>query len=833
MYALEVSWISLIFLIPLCGALLNGAFGARLGKGFVRIVGVLAPAAAFVIALAAFFGLYLADAGKPTQQAVVTVTGPENVIQSAVVQLKSHPAARDWTVQRTSPTELRLPGRKLSETAFSTLKAGNPELKFSEGKRIKMGVVVVRGDVDKLKSAKNWLHTHDRNTKLWSIQESHDVLRIRNMELQDWTDDPALASLQKRLNLTVSPATAAPRSYVANLGEWIHVGSLKVDFKFHVDRLAIILMLVITGVGFLIHVYSTGYMGHESKGTFARYFCYLNLFVASMLVLVMADNLLLLFVGWEGVGMCSYLLIGFEYEDSDKAACGSKAFIVNRIGDLGFVLGMLGLLVFAANTGQAFSLEFKVLNQLPLAQDPLAPSLLLGGSCLLLFFGCTGKSAQLPLHLWLPDAMAGPTPVSALIHAATMVTAGVYLICRLSHVFGEAIVFGIPVLGIVAVVGLLTAFFAGCAAIAQDDIKSVLAYSTISQLGYMFVAVGAAAYGAAVFHLVTHAFFKAVLFLCAGAVIHSTHTQSMKEMGGLRRLMPTTFWTMTVGALALAGTPLLSGFFSKDMILFEALVRAKSGGSSPMWWLVYGGGVLTGFLTAVYSMRMLCMTFGGDYRGRGKPHPAPSSMSAPLVVLGVLAIGAGILGLPALFSGVGEMLPHYLAQIWAPLSTKMPFAQQLQALKPDAHTIHQLEIIGLLIGSAAAIAGLALGWFLWGGGRRPKEIAWETATTGKLGMWRRILQNAWYYDEVVNRKIVQPATKYLSVLLWKHIDDATLDRGLVDGTGRVAVQLSLFTRVFQTGKVARYAAYFVAGAVLLLLFSNWPTIYDLLKGVRG
>lgn len=336
------------------------------------------------------------------------------------------------------------------------------------------------------------------------------------------------------------------------------------------------------------------------------------------------------------------------------------------------MLGTLTLLK-ALPADTVITLSFEQLNN---AAPGLAPGVL-GVACLLLFLGATGKSAQLPLHLWLPDAMAGPTPVSALIHAATMVTAGVYMIARLNPTFALAEIGGVSVLGIVAVVGALTAFFAGAAAIGQDDLKKVLAYSTISQLGYMFMGVGAMAFGAAIFHLVTHAFFKAVLFLGAGAVIHATHTQSMKKMGGLRKLMPTTYWTMLAGAVALAGFPLFSGFFSKDMILFEALVRAKTPGASLAWSGVYALGVFTGFVTAVYSTRMICMTFLGDYRGDGHPHASPPSMALPLAVLGVLAIFGGLLGVPALgpLKSIAEALPaHFLGPVWADSAAAHPGA---------------------------------------------------------------------------------------------------------------------------------------------------------------
>jgi NADH-quinone oxidoreductase subunit L len=742
----EAPWLFLIILLPLLGAFLNGFFGKRLGKGFVRLIGVAAPVAAFVLCLAVLFGMVYADFGGP-RQSVVAYKG--------------------------TPAQIRAVHTRL--TSLSGPRTAGP-----------MGA---------------W------EFKLEDQDKTLHVLRIRNASPDDLLLKSAQAS-NSSLEFGLASEVATPRSFSVHLGEWIHVGRFKVDFTFVIDRLAIVLLLVITGVGSLIHVYSTGYMGSEDPGTFARFFTYLNLFVAAMLVLVMGNNLLLMFVGWEGVGLCSYLLIGFGYTDPDKAACGTKAFVVNRIGDVGFVLGMLTLLMFTAQAsgGGDLDLVFSKLNSLALTNS--GQGAMLGVACILLVVGATGKSAQIPLHLWLPDAMAGPTPVSALIHAATMVTAGIYLVARLSDVFASAVFMGIPVLGIVALIGVTTAFFAGMAALGQDDIKRVLAYSTISQLGYMFVGVGTAAMGSAVFHLVTHAFFKALLFLGAGAVIHATHTQSMKEMGGLRKSMPFTFVTMLVGAAALAGFPLFSGFFSKDLILFEVLNRyTLPGADRAAWGAIYAIGVLTGLVTAVYSTRLVCMTFFGEYRGRGAPHEAPTSMTLPLMVLAVLAVLGGLLGLPAL----QHVLPHeVLPGEW--------LGSMFEGAKfPMAENSHDLELRGLAIGSLAAIAGVVLGYLGWGRSK-PSEIAWETATEGPLYKCRDVLANAWYYDTVVNKRLVQPGIKYLAKLLWRNVDQTAIDEGLVDGTGRVAVQLSLFARMFQNGKVSRYAGYFVFGVVLLTVF---------------
>ena len=407
-------------------------------------------------------------------------------------------------------------------------------------------------------------------------------------------------------------------------------------------------------------------METEDRGGFARYFAYLNFFTAMMLLLVLAGDLLLMFVGWEGVGLASYLLIGFGYTEDWKAAAGMKAFVVNRIGDLGFILGVLALATASIADGQAThtvaTLNMDHLNALALA-GKIAP-FTLGAAALCLFLGATGKSAQIPLFVWLPDAMAGPTPVSALIHAATMVTAGVYMCCRMHPIFDHAYVGGVPVLGIIAVVGALTALYAATSACGQDDVKKVLAYSTVSQLGFMFLGVGVGAYGAAIFHLVTHAFFKALLFLGAGALIHATGTQDLKKMGGLRGPLKTTFWTMAVGAAALAGIPGFAGFFSKDMILGHAFDRAMDG--PWQWGLVYAFGVIAAFLTAFYSMRLHRARLLREARRRRRSRArGASNMTVPLVILAVLSILGDLLGLPAVGvpASASLALPHFLDPI--------------------------------------------------------------------------------------------------------------------------------------------------------------------------
>jgi NADH-quinone oxidoreductase subunit L len=757
-YPKTIGWLPAIAFIPLLGALINACLGRRLGKAFVSVVGVAAPAVAFTISMA-FFGAMQVD------DRALVIRGERDVIQRVALTL----------VQK--------------------------GLTFEEEDR-----------------------PRDENGR-------HDIVFLRVQTSPENELVRAVASdagVQPKDIGSASEVEGAKRAFKADLGSWIKAAGLDLRFSFILDRLSIILVLVITGVGTLIHIYSTSYMEEEDAGGFARYFTYLNLFVASMLVLVLGGDLFLLFVGWEGVGMCSYLLIGFHYRDAANAACGTKAFVVNRIGDLGFVLGAFLLLTGvrdAAGAGGTFSADVATINLLAPSMD----AALVGVACLLLFIGCTGKSAQIPLHLWLPDAMAGPTPVSALIHAATMVTAGVYLIARLSPTFVIAEVQGVPVLGIVAVVGMLTAFFAATAALGQDDIKRVLAYSTVSQLGYMFVGVGATAMGAAVFHLVTHAFFKGLLFLAAGAVIHATHTQSMREMGGLRNRMPVTFVCMTIGALALAAFPGLSGFFSKDMILFQVLARAETdNAASTAWRVIYALGVVTGGITAIYSLRLICMTFLGEYRGHGQPHEAPSAMTAPLVVLAVLSVAGLLLGLP----GVTPGLPHHLAEL-LPHFLKGIVATPLTATLPPER-LHHLEIGGLVTGVVIALIGAGIGYLVWRGG--PAQVPWENPTPGGLLEGTRdVLARAWLYDEVVNKKGLQPAVKSFSEVMWRWVDDATIDRGLVDGAGAVSNDLSTFARGFQTGRVGRYAGYFVIGALALPILTLWglPIYRLLLSALAG
>jgi NADH-quinone oxidoreductase subunit L len=566
-----------------------------------------------------------------------------------------------------------------------------------------------------------------------------------------------------------------------------------------VDQLSAVMLLVVTGVGSLIHIFSIGYM--RADPGYARYFSYLNLFVVFMLILVLGSNLPVLFVGWEGVGLCSYLLIGFWFEDKANADAGKKAFLMNRIGDFGVLVAMF--------------LIWSSLRTLDFAEIAArAPERLVAGGglvtaiTLFLFLGCTGKSAQIPLYTWLPDAMAGPTPVSALIHAATMVTAGVYLVARTSTLFALAPLSS----AVVAGVGAFTALFAASIGLRQYDIKRVLAYSTISQLGYMFLAVGTGAYVAGVFHLVTHAFFKALLFLGAGSVIHAMHrayhathshedAQDMRNMGGLRRALPWTFALMLIATLAIAGIPPFAGFFSKDEILAAAFGR---GSVEPMWYLFWGMGLVAALMTAYYMMRLMTMTFLGESRlgptEREHLHEAPWSMTGPLVVLGLLTVVGGLINLPAFVGG------HHALDLW--LEPVVATAARIMPL----HMPHgQTEL--LLVGGAVVIAvsGLLLGWRLTLA--RPilpaKEAPPDRGIAG-------LLFRKYYIDEVYDRVIVRPLVAISRFVLWKGVDQGLIDGAGAHGAAGLARGLGWVGSRLQSGQRGFYIVVFLVGAVWLL-----------------
>ncbi|MFH0992094.1 MAG: NADH-quinone oxidoreductase subunit L [bacterium] len=592
------------------------------------------------------------------------------------------------------------------------------------------------------------------------------------------------------------------RKQIVELFRWISTftdtpASLNVPVSLQLDQLSILMTLIVTGVGFLIHVYSIGYM-HGDKG-FWRFFTYLNLFIFAMLNLVLADNFLLMFLGWEGVGLCSYLLIGFWYDrkfDTGGYKPGTaytgdaakKAFIVNRIGDFGFLLGMFLIVV---NFG---SLNFEtVFSRAPIIHIGSATITWIG---ILLFLGATGKSAQIPLFVWLPDAMAGPTPVSALIHAATMVTAGVYMVARCSVLFALSP----TALSVVAIVGAVTALVAATIGLVQNDIKKVLAYSTVSQLGYMFLAMGVAAFSAGIFHVMTHAFFKALLFLGSGAVIHAMHEeQDIQKMGGLKKYLPITYKTFFIGAVAIAGIPPLSGFFSKDEILWKAFSSEE--GSVLLWVL----GVLGAALTAFYMFRLVLLTFDGKERfdhHHVHPHEAPNTMTIPLVILAFLSVVGGFVGIPEALLG-GNAIEHWLEPVFSP-------ANNVLAITPHHGGVGEYLLMALSVGVAAG--GIYFAYIVY---QRRTDLA--NALKSRFSFFHKVLWNKYYVDEVYDATVVRPTVKISEVLLWKGVDVAVID-GIVNGSAKVVDWIASWLRKIQTGVVQMYATVFVGGIVVILVW---------------
>jgi NADH-quinone oxidoreductase subunit L len=562
---------------------------------------------------------------------------------------------------------------------------------------------------------------------------------------------------------------------VVTLFDFISVGKLHIPFAFQVDQLSTLFLLIITGVGFLIHLYSTSYMHEEEAPHFARYFSFLNLFVFSMLLLVLGANFIILFIGWEGVGLCSYLLIGYWFKNLDYGNAAKKAFIMNRIGDLGFLIAVFlminqfGSATFSEVFDKASGAKVGVLTAITM----------------LLFVGATGKSAQIPLYTWLPDAMAGPTPVSALIHAATMVTAGIYMIAR-SHVLYDLT----PVTQtVVAVVGLVTALLAATIALKQNDIKKVLAYSTVSQLGYMFLGLGVGAYTGAVFHVMTHAFFKALLFLGAGSVIHAMGgEQDIRKMGGLRKALPSTSITFLLGCIAIAGIPPFSGFFSKDEILTAAFAK------SPVYFVV---GVFTALLTAFYMFRLYAMTFMGGFRGTHEQehhlHESPSAIVIPLWVLAILAVFAGFLGIPAVMAPHAHVLERFLEPVLA--GKEGVGGHELSA--GTEWGLMGASVVLALIGTFVAV------------GKFSKKPELEDATG-----FGKVLANKWYVDELYNALIVKPLDLLSQFLVFieKNVIDA-----IVNGVGRSVQYGSRQLRLLQSGQVGGYVLLMVVGILVLFL----------------
>ncbi|MGH2648409.1 MAG: NADH-quinone oxidoreductase subunit L [Ginsengibacter sp.] len=570
-----------------------------------------------------------------------------------------------------------------------------------------------------------------------------------------------------------------------NYFSFINIAKLNIPFEFQIDQLTAVFLLIITGVGFLIHLYSTSYMKDEDKSNYARYFSFLNLFVFSMLLLVMGGNYVIMFMGWEGVGLCSYLLIGFWFKNNDYNNAAKKAFIMNRIGDLGFILGIFWLInTFGTTSYQnLFNAQSGILSVIT-----AKGSVVLTGISLLLFVGAMGKSAQIPLYTWLPDAMAGPTPVSALIHAATMVTAGIYMIARSNIIYTMA-----PfTMTFVAIIGLATAVFAAIIALKQNDIKKVLAYSTVSQLGYMFLGLGVGAYSAAVFHVMTHAFFKALLFLGAGSVIHAMGgEQDINKMGGLGKKMKITYITFFVACLAIAGIPPFSGFFSKDEILAAAF------SVNPLLYVIGVGGAL---LTAFYMFRLLSLTFAGKFRGTEEQlhhlHESPAAMTFPLICLAILSAVGGLTGIPEIFMKDGNKLGDFLSPV---------FADSNKVLATNT-TSSQTEMMLIAVSSVLIIIVCIWAW---------NKFKNFDGSTKKAGAFSKAIQNKFYVDEFYDFIIVKPF-KVLSGFLRNLVEKSGID-ALVNGVGKGINYSSRQIRLLQSGFVGSYILLMVVGLILFLI----------------
>jgi len=587
--------------------------------------------------------------------------------------------------------------------------------------------------------------------------------------------------------VTMTSFESADPSFITGpLFQWAVTPTLVIDIGLKIDQLSIVMALMVSGVGSLIHLYSVGYMGHDEG--YARYFAELNLFLFFMLVLVLADNLILMFVGWEGVGLCSYLLIGFWFEDIAKARAGTKAFIVNRIGDAFFLAGMFLIYAVMASANAPIGsgyFNFEMMSRYNAYFVPMATAI-----SLLLFGGAIGKSAQIPLYVWLPDAMAGPTPVSALIHAATMVTAGVYMVVRLNFIFALS-----PfALTFVATVGTVTALYAATMGLTQTDIKKILAYSTISQLGYMFLAAGVGAFSAAIFHLVTHAFFKALLFLGAGSVIHAmAGEQDIRNLGGLRYRMPVTCWTFVLAAAAIAGIAPASGFFSKDAILWQAYERGHI-----VLWAV---GFMAAGLTSFYIFRAVGATFFGETNAPlekfKRAHESPASMIVPMMLLAVLSVFGGLIGVPQVLGGVNR-IGTWLSRL---------IAYEVSHAPEEGAAEMVLMVITLLWSLHFAV----LGWVIYSQRRE-----WPEAVARRFGFIYRLVANKYYVDEIYDFLIVRPLNWVSTKILWQTVDDTFIDGIAVHGTARTVGVWANVVSMAETGVLQQYLLYFLIGAVVVV-----------------
>jgi NADH-quinone oxidoreductase subunit L len=598
------------------------------------------------------------------------------------------------------------------------------------------------------------------------------------------------------------------RGIVDRVAPWIESGALSIPFTLRLDPLGAVMVLVVTGIGFLIHLYSTAYMHEERASEYARYFSYLNLFAAFMLVLVLGASFPVMFVGWEGVGLCSYLLIGFWFSKKSASDAGKKAFIVNRVGDFGFLLGMFMVWV------QFGTLDFQAVAH---QAGQLPPETVFGTlsiATLLLFVGAAGKSAQIPLYVWLPDAMEGPTPVSALIHAATMVTAGVYMIGRNAVLFSHAP----ETMAVVAGIGVATALMAGTIGLVQNDIKRVLAYSTVSQLGFMFVAMGVGAFAAGIFHLYTHAFFKALLFLGSGAVIHAlAGEQDIRKMGGLRRELPVTYWTFLIGSVAIAGVPFFSGFFSKDEILWKAF----SGGHYAVWTVA----IVTSLLTATYMFRLVFLTFhgprgkaGADHGHGSHLHDAPPAMAIALILLAVGSVAAGYIGFPKVLGGSNRIEQFLEPSFTVPgeaAGEASAAAKPAEALRQAQGGEGGTELSLMAFSSGIAFAGIGLAVFFF---LRRRDVTDRIAAT--FAGVHRLLLNKYYVDEAYDAVIVQPIFRVSERGLWKIVDAGLID-GAVNTAGASVSGWSAVLRRLQTGSIRAYALSIFVGVVVILGYYVW------------